>query len=81
MLHGKNAGIWEWRFRDLTTKIQQRLLGVFAKGQPKTAIFLLGCNHKQKVYQPVNCLDTAKKRANSIKSGDMFNERKVRTDI
>ena len=81
MLQGacKDQGIWEWRFRADNT--QSRLLGVFGEELRKTAIFLIGCTHKQKIYQPHDCLESAIKRAKSIQKGASFNERKVREDI
>jgi hypothetical protein len=61
----KSEKIWEWRFG--CGRIQQRLLGVFGPG--RSAIFLIGCNHKQKVYQPRDCITTAIKRAKLVKEG------------
>jgi hypothetical protein len=80
MLQGacKEEGIWEWRFR--ADNIQQRLLGVF--GQERgAAIFLIGCSHKQKVYKPTNCLQSAIKRAKDAKKGGPFRERKIRENL
>lgn len=80
MLQGpcKDEGIWEWKF--VVDKVQHRLLGVFGY-ERKTAIFLIGCTHKQKVYKPPNCLDTAIKRAKITKNGGVFRERKIREDF
>jgi hypothetical protein len=80
MLQGacKQHGIWEWRFRD--GAVQQRLLGIFGS-ERKTAIFLIACNHKDNVYKPVNCLDTAIKRAKTVKSGAKFRERQIRSNL
>jgi hypothetical protein len=82
MLQGacKKEGIWEWCFR--ADGVQQRLLGVFGK-EPKTAIFLLGCSHKGKIYRPADCLETAIRRAKRAKnlSGAEFNARPIRTDL
>jgi hypothetical protein len=81
MLRGeaKTERIWEWRFHPAGT--QQRLLGTFGANR-KEAIFLIGCNHKQNVYQPANCLNTAVKRAREVREGKVkLNERQVRTDL
>lgn len=80
MLQGpcKEEGIWEWRFR--ADGVQQRLLGVFGI-ERRTAIFLIGCFHKQRVYKPALCLQTAIKRASIAKKGGLFRERKIREDI
>jgi hypothetical protein len=80
MLQGpcKVEGIWEWRFR--ADGVQWRLLGVFGQ-ERRTAIFLIGCSHKQKVYKPADCLQTVIKRARSAKKGGSFRERKIREDI
>lgn len=80
MLQGacQKEGIWEWRF--FADGVQQRLLGVFGS-ERKTAIFLIGCFHKDNVYKPSDCLDTAIKRAKNIKTGAKFNERKIRSNL
>lgn len=56
-------GIGELRWQ--SGKKQHRLLGFFEAG---TWIALVGCTHKQKVYNPANALETAKKYMNEIKS-------------
>jgi hypothetical protein len=73
----KKFGIWEWRFR--SDGVQQRILGVFGS-ERKTAIFLIGCYHKDNIYKPSDCLETAVTRAKSIKTEDKFNERPIRLD-
>jgi hypothetical protein len=81
MLQGKckKEGIWEWRF--FADYCQQRLLGIFGEGR-KTAIFLIGCFHKQDIYTPPECLDSAIKRAREVRDGSAkLNERKVRSDF
>ena len=76
---GKEAKVWEWRFNP--DGVQQRLLGIFGTKR-KEAVFLIGCNHKQNVYKPPDCLRTAVKRAKEVREGTVrLNERKVRTDI
>lgn len=75
----KEEKVWEWRFNP--AGVQQRLLGIFGSKR-KEAIFLIGCNHKQDVYKPPDCLKTAIKRAKEVREGTVkLNERKVRTDI
>ena len=74
-------GIWEWKFN--ASGVQQRLFGIFGT-EKKHAIFLIGCNHKQNIYQPPDCIDTAITRAKEVrdtKKKVILNERKVRTDI
>jgi hypothetical protein len=68
MLKGecKEHGIWEWRF--FAGGVQQRLLGIFGKGR-RTAIFLIGCSHKDDIYRPPECLRTAIKRAKEVREG------------
>lgn len=80
MLQGpcKEEAVWEWRFR--ADGVQQRLLGVFGR-ERGTAIFLIGCSHKQRVYRPPDCLPTAIRRAKSAKEGGPFRERKIREDL
>lgn len=81
MLQGKykQDGIWEWYFID--NKRQQRLMGIFGE-ERKTAIFLIGCSHKQKVYTPPDCLDTATKRAREVRNGTArLRKREVRQDF
>lgn len=79
MLQGacKEVGIWEWRF--FADGVQQRLLGVFGP-ERKTAIFLLGCSHKDQIYRPPNCIETAIKRANNLSGADL-NERTIRENL
>jgi hypothetical protein len=80
MLQGpcKDDRLWEWKFR--VDNIQQRLIGVFGP-QRGTAIFLIGCSHKQKIYKPANCLETAIRRAGTARNGGSFREREVREDF
>jgi len=68
MLQGeaKSEQIWEWRFTG--GSVQHRLLGIFGPGR-KQATFLIGCNHKQHVYQPRDCIITAIKRARAVREG------------
>jgi hypothetical protein len=81
MLQGdcKAEGIWEWRFFE--DGIQHRLLGIFGKDR-KTAVFLIGCSHKDAVYKPPECLATAIKRAKEVRAGKVtLNERKVKSNL
>ncbi len=81
MLQGKytNERLWEWRF--LADGCQQRLLGMFGE-ERGTAIFLIGCSHKQTIYTPHDCLDTAIKRAREVRDGRAkLNKRAVRSDL
>lgn len=81
MLQGKckKDGIWEWRFP--ADDCQQRILGIFGEGR-RTAIFLIGCSHKQNVYTPPKCLDTAIKRAREVRDGRAkLRKREVRSDF
>lgn len=79
MLQGpcKKVGVWEWRF--FADGVQQRLLGVFGD-ERRTAVFLLGCSHKDRVYRPPECIETAIKRAKNL-SGAILNERQIRTSL
>jgi hypothetical protein len=81
MLQGecKEHGIWEWYF--FADDRQQRLLGIFGE-QRKQAIFLIACQHKQKRYQPTDCLNTAIKRAKEVRQKRAkTNERHVEENI
>lgn len=74
----QKEGIWEWRF--FADDRQQRVLGIFAE-QRKEAVFLIGCYHKQNVYTPAGCLETAIRRAKAVRKWRTVSERKVKTDI
>jgi hypothetical protein len=75
----KEQSIWEWHF--LADGRQERLLGIFGELR-REAIFLIGCSHKQKVYQPANCLETAIKRAKEVRGRKVtLYERTVEPDI
>lgn len=81
MLQGecKSEGIWEWRF--YADGRQQRVLGIFGE-ERKVAILLIGCSHKQRIYQPANCLDTAVKRAKEVRNGRAkLIKRAIRSDF
>jgi hypothetical protein len=75
----KEHSIWEWYFR--ADGRQERLLGIFGKNQ-KEAVFLIGCSHKQNIYKPANCLETAVNRAKEVRKGTVnVYERTVKQDI
>jgi len=75
----KEQSIWEWYFR--VDGRQERILGIFGERR-REAIFLIGCSHKQKVYKPPNCLETAVKRAKEVRKGTVkVYERTVEQDI
>jgi hypothetical protein len=76
---GKEEKVWEWRFN--SDRVQQRLLGIFGDKRQE-AIFLIGCNHKQGIYKPRDCIKTAAKRARQVRERMVtLNARKIRTDI
>lgn len=75
----KSEGIWEWYFS--ADKVQQRLLGVFGMGR-RTAVFLLGCSHKDRVYSPSDSLNSAIKRAKLLRKGGIsLRERTIPADF
>jgi hypothetical protein len=74
----KAEGLWEWRF--FSDGCQQRVIGMFGEKR-KQAIFLIGCYHKQKVYTPPNCLDTALLRAKAVRKGAPVRERAIRENL
>jgi len=57
-------GVGELRWQ--SGKKQHRLLGFFLAG---VWIAVVGCTHKQQIYNPANALDTAQKYANEIRDG------------
>lgn len=57
-------GIGELRWK--SGRKEQRLLGFFMDG---AWIAVIGCTHKQQIYQPANALETARKHREEIKSG------------
>ena len=74
----KQEGIWEWRF--FADDRQQRLLGIFGNNR-REAIFLIGCSHKDDVYTPPGCLDTALDRAKEVRKGAQVDERTVEENL
>jgi len=66
---GKEARIWELVFQD-SDKVQYRILGVFwPKHAQKQVTFLLGCTHKDGVYDPPDWLETAIDRKKKLENG------------
>jgi len=57
-------GVGELRWQ--SEKKQHRLLGFFHAG---AWIALVGCTHKQQIYNPAEALDTAHKYMKEIKNG------------
>jgi hypothetical protein len=75
----KAEKIWEWRF--IADGRQQRVLGIFGQGR-KEAVFLVGCTHKDNVYDPRDSLKTAIKRAKDVRQRKArLDEREIRSDI
>jgi hypothetical protein len=75
----KEERIWQLDF--IADKKQYRILGVFGQIR-KQAVLIPGCYHKGEVYTPQNALDTACKRAKSLREGRAgTRERKIRVDF
>lgn len=77
----KKEKIGEYRIEH--ANVQYRLLGIFGHSR-KQAVFLIGCTHKMRVYNPHNCLNTAIKRARIVRAdqkGIILYERKIQEDI
>lgn len=74
----QKEGIWELRFQ--TDNIQHRVLFFFGPNRWE-ATLLIGCNHKQAVYDPPDCISSAVTRKKLLMDGKAhYNERKVRLD-
>lgn len=75
----KEEKIFELYFR--ADRRQYRILGKFGDKR-KQVILLIGCYHKEGNYTPTDALETAYKRAKSLKQGGGgLRERKIRTDL
>ena len=61
---GGGIGELRWESEDK----QQRLLGFF---QDDIWYALIGCTHKQRIYRPPDCLDTARKRIREIQNDEV----------
>ncbi len=83
-LEGKSKGarVWELCFND-SDNVQHRILGIFwPRHQEKQATLLIGCTHKQQIYDPPDCLGTAIRRRQLLEDGKAkIRERKIRTDF
>jgi len=74
----KEHRIWELRFT--ADKREYRVLGYFGPDR-KQATLLIGCYHKQRVYQPPGCIDTAIANKRRLEEGTAtHNERKIPID-
>jgi hypothetical protein len=62
--HARGLGELRWS----SEKKQHRLLGFFADG---VWYALLGCTHKQNIYDPADALATAAKRKNEIQKREV----------
>jgi len=60
----KEERIWQLDFK--ADKKQYRLLGVFGELR-KQAVIILGCYHKGDVYTPKDAMETACKRAKTLR--------------
>jgi hypothetical protein len=57
------------------------VLGVFGQGRKK-AVLILGCYHKGDFYTPGEALETARKRAKTLREGKAeLYERKIKSDF
>ena len=76
-LSGKNfKGLGELRFDGDRKKL--RVLGADRGGGGNNFVLLLGCTHKQNVYDPPSALETAAKRKTLLESGiGTIHERKT----
>lgn len=77
----KKDGIWEYRID--YANVQYRLFGIFGHSR-KQAVFLIGCTHKMRVYDPHDCMKTAIKRARAVmtkQKGIILYDRKIKEDI
>jgi hypothetical protein len=83
-LHGgdlQKYGVWELEFKG-QDGLAHRLMGIFDGA--KTAIFLMGCYHKDDNYTPPNALETAAARASLYYQNPKqakTHERTVKKDI
>jgi len=62
-------GLGELRW--FAEKKQQRLIGFFLG---VTWYAVIGCTHKQRIYSPSECLDTAKTRKKQIERGEVWTD-------
>src|SRR5687767_14569436 len=63
-LKGKRyAGLGELRFK--SERKQHRVIGFYGVG-PQQFTMLIGCTHKQNIYQPPGCFNTAVRRKSEV---------------
>ncbi|HVA95533.1 MAG TPA: type II toxin-antitoxin system RelE/ParE family toxin [Candidatus Dormibacteraeota bacterium] len=75
----KKHRLWELRFK--ADDKAYRVIGFFSDDRRKTAILLMGCFHKQKVYDPPGAINTAITRKGKLEKGEAIAiERKIPTD-
>jgi hypothetical protein len=75
----KEESIWQLDF--VADRRQYRVLGVFGQGRKK-AVLILGCYHKGDLYTPREALETARKRAKTLREGKAeLYERKIKSDF
>lgn len=60
------AGLGEIRFT--SERKQHRVIGFYGPS-PREFTMLIGCIHKQNIYNPPNALDTAARRKRAIETG------------
>ena len=58
-------GIWEIKWK--TANVQFRALGF---DHARHFVLVIGCAHKQRVYDPHNCVDTARIRKAEVENGE-----------
>lgn len=64
---GKTRGLGELRFDGDRKKL--RVFGADEKGSINRYVLLIGCSHKQRVYDPPNAMETAARRKGFLESG------------
>lgn len=75
----KTERVWELGFK--ADNRQYRIFGIFGD-ERKSAILLVGCYHKGRVYTPPDAIETARKRAKAFKEGKgEAREREIQTDF
>jgi len=61
----KLKGFWELRWR--SCKKQHRLIGYFVEGD---FAIVIGCTHKDQIYDPPNALKSALERKRRVEKGE-----------
>ena len=76
----KEHRLWELRFTADGKAF--RIIGLFSVEVRKRALLLLGCYHKQKIYEPPDAINTAIKRKKMLENDEAIAiERKIPTNI